>query len=96
MGQSALPKEAVENAPRREKVSNEAAQPWSSPRLEYGLLAAAAVLVTALAFLFFLLDFDIAELSTYGYPGLFAISLISAASIVLPMPGAAAVTGAGA
>ncbi len=96
MGQSALPEEAVENATRRGKVSNEAAQPWSSRQLEYGLLAAAAVLITALAFLFFLLGLDIAELSTYGYPGLFAISLISAASIVLPMPGAAAVTGAGA
>jgi membrane protein YqaA with SNARE-associated domain len=39
---------------------------------------------------------SIAELNEYGYVGLFAVSLISAASIVLPMPGAAAIAGAGA
>ncbi|MEX0785954.1 MAG: VTT domain-containing protein, partial [Dehalococcoidia bacterium] len=55
-----------------------------------------ATLITLSAFAFFLLDIDLAQLTTYGYIGLFVIALISAASIVLPMPGAAAITGAGA
>jgi membrane protein YqaA with SNARE-associated domain len=54
------------------------------------------LLVTASAFVFFFFDIDLAKLTTYGYAGLFLISLISAASIVMPMPGAAAITGAGA
>ncbi len=72
--------------------------PSRSPvwRLEYSLIAISAGLITALALVFFLVDIDLAQLNRYGYLGLFAISLISAASIVLPMPGAAAVTGAGA
>jgi membrane protein YqaA with SNARE-associated domain len=64
--------------------------------LEYGLLAATAMLVTAFAFIPFFFDVDFAQLTTYGYIGLFAISLVSAASIVMPMPGAAAIAGAGA
>ena len=65
-------------------------------RLEYSLIAISAGLITGLALVFFLVDMDLAQLNRYGYLGLFAVSLISAASIVLPMPGAAAVTGAGA
>ncbi len=65
-------------------------------RLEYSLIAISAGLITTLALIFFLVDVDLAQLNKYGYLGLFAISLISAASIVLPMPGAAAITGAGA
>ena len=64
--------------------------------LEYGLLAAAVALVTAFAFILFFFDIKLAQLTAYGYIGLFAVSLISAASIVLPMPGAAAITAAGA
>lgn len=60
------------------------------------MLAASALLVTAFAFIFFFFDIDLAQLNTYGYVGLFLVSLISAASIVMPMPGAAAITGAGA
>lgn len=55
-----------------------------------------ALLITAFTFVFFFFDIDYAQLSTYGYLGLFTVSLISAASIVMPMPGAAAITGAGA
>ncbi len=73
-----------------------ASQPWSVWRLEYALLALMALLITAFTFVFFFFDIDYAQLSTYGYLGLFAVSLISAASIVMPMPGAAAITGAGA
>lgn len=65
-------------------------------RVEYGLLVLIALMMTAFAFAFFFFDVDVAQLNTYGYVGLFAISLISAASIVLPMPGAAAIAGAGA
>ena len=75
---------------------DEATQPWSVRRLEYSLLVLTTVLITALAFAFFFFDIDLAQLTTYGYVGLFVISLISAASIVLPMPGAAAIAGAGA
>lgn len=65
-------------------------------RLEYSLIAISAALITGSTLIFFLVDIDLTRLNTYGYVGLFAISLISAASIVMPMPGAAAVTGAGA
>jgi len=93
------------DAPARERsldyaVLPEEGQPVQTQvqvwRLEYTLLALSAVLITAAALVFFLIDVDLSSLTTYGYIGLFAISLISAASIVLPMPGAAAVTGAGA
>ena len=65
-------------------------------RLEYGLVVVSVGLITAFAIAFFLVDIDLARLNSYGYVGLFAVSLISAASIIMPMPGAAAVTGAGA
>ena len=83
--------ELLEEAPELPK-----SRLWSVWHLEYGLLAAAAAMITVSAFIFFFFDIDLAELTTYGYIGLFAISLISAASILLPMPGAAAVAGAGA
>lgn len=79
---------ALSSAPERGRSSV-----W---RLEYALLASLAALVTASAFLFFFFDIDLAQLTTYGYAGLFAVSLISAASIVMPMPGAAAIASAGA
>jgi membrane protein YqaA with SNARE-associated domain len=60
------------------------------------MLVGVALLTTGFAFLFFFFDIDLAQLNTYGYAGLFVITLVSAASIVLPMPGAAAITGAGA
>lgn len=65
-------------------------------KLEYGLIIVSAGLITAFALALFLVDVNLERLDSYGYVGLFAISLISAASIILPMPGAAAVTGAGA
>jgi uncharacterized membrane protein YdjX (TVP38/TMEM64 family) len=77
-------------------TTNESQFQTSVWRLEYTLLAVSAVLITGLALLFFLADISLTQLNQYGYVGLFAISLISAASIVLPMPGAAAITGAGA
>lgn len=88
--------EAPEERPRQEETPSEAARPWPVWRLEYSLPAAMVVFITAFAFVFFFFDIDLAQLTTYGYIGLFAVSLISAASIVLPMPGAAAIAGAGA
>jgi membrane protein YqaA with SNARE-associated domain len=88
--------EAPEETPRQDQASDEKTQAWSVTRLEYGLVAATAILITAFAFIPFFFDIDVDYLTTYGYIGLFAISLISAASIVMPMPGAAAIAGAGA
>jgi membrane protein YqaA with SNARE-associated domain len=65
-------------------------------RNDYVFLFGAIFLVTSLAFTFFYIDFDIADLRTYGYLGVFAISLIGSASIFLPMPSIAAVFGSGA
>ena len=87
---------ASEDAPRGKAARSEPIQPWSTRWLDYSLLAAATLLLSAFTFLFFFFDIELSQLTTYGYIGLFVISLISAASIVLPMPGAAAVAGAGA
>lgn len=64
-------------------------------RLEYIALSVAVVVVTILAFTFFYFDVDITRLQTYGYIGVFAISFIGAASIVLPTPSLAAILGGG-
>jgi membrane protein DedA with SNARE-associated domain len=65
-------------------------------RVEYALLAASVLLVTSFAFAFFYFDVNIAELRTYGYVGVFFISLIGSASIFLPTPSIAAIFGSGA
>jgi membrane protein YqaA with SNARE-associated domain len=65
-------------------------------RADFALLAASVLLVTAFAFAFFYFDVNFAQLRTYGYVGVFAISLIGSASIFLPTPSIAAVFGGGA
>ncbi len=68
----------------------------AAPRLwrrEYTLLVLVGVLVSVLAFLFFFLDVDLEALKGLGYVGIFLISLIGSASMVLPLPGAAVVVG---
>jgi len=65
-------------------------------RADFALLAASVLLVTAFAFAFFYFDVNFAQLRTYGYVGVFAISLIGSASIFLPTPSIAAVFGSGA
>ena len=87
---------AATPAPATEARQTPVHQLWFIQRVEYLVLAAALLLVVAFWAIFFVFDIDLNKLDTYGYVGLFAISLISAASIVLPMPGAAAITGAGA
>lgn len=54
-----------------------------------------AALVALLGFLFLLLDLDLGELRQFGYAGIFLISLIGSASVVLPLPGAAVVVSSG-
>ena len=49
--------------------------------------------VSLLAFLFFFLDLDLSKLRQFGYLGIFLISLIGSAAVVLPLPGAAVVVG---
>ncbi len=65
-------------------------------RLEYTLLLAVALLMSAFALVFFYFGADVSELKTYGYAGLFVINLIGSASILLPSPAAASVFGGGA
>lgn len=65
-------------------------------RLEYVLLIVIALMMTMFVVAFFVFDINADRLNKYGYAGLFVVSLISAASIVLPMPGVAAIAGAGA
>lgn len=68
----------------------------SAWRFEYALLVGGVLLTTGLAFSFFFFDVDVTRLTTYGYVGLFLVTFISAASVVLPMPGLAAIIGGGA
>ncbi len=96
MHQPRIADESAARASSQETAGSKIDHPWPIRRLEYALLASAAVILTALALLFLLPGIGIGQLGTYGYVGLFAVSLISAASIILPMPGAAAVATAGA
>jgi len=91
-GNSQLPLDSNEPA----AATSAQARRWYGWRLEYALLAAMVLLIVSFAFAFFFFGIDVEQLNSYGYAGLFAVTLISAASIVLPMPGAAAITGAGA
>ena len=68
---------------------------WRRWRREYGYLALVAALVALLGFLFLILDLDLGELRQFGYAGIFLISLIGSASVVLPLPGAAVVVSSG-
>ena len=64
-------------------------------RREYAYLLAVAALVSLFAFIFFFLDVDLDELRRFGYLGIFLISLIGSASVILPLPGAAVVVSSG-
>lgn len=79
-----------------ETVPKTAASRAAVWRLEYALIVVSVGIMTAFAIAWLLVDIDFERLNNYGYAGLFAISLISAASIIMPMPGVAAVAGAGA
>jgi len=55
--------------------------------LEYLLLGAMALLAVTLAALFFALDLGTDDVERWGYAGLFGITVLRSASVVLPMPG---------
>lgn len=65
-------------------------------RLEYTLLVAVALLMTAFAVAFFYFGADTSNLKAWGYAGVFLINLVGSASILLPSPAAASVIGGGA
>jgi membrane protein DedA with SNARE-associated domain len=65
-------------------------------RLEYTLLVGVALLMTAFAVAFFYFGADISNLKAWGYAGVFLISLVGSASILLPSPAVASVIGGGA
>jgi len=69
---------------------------WVAWRLEYSLLISVVVLITAFAFAFFYFQVEVSRLKDYGYIGVFAINLIGAASMILPMPAAVSTVGGGA
>ncbi|MDP2949596.1 MAG: VTT domain-containing protein [Chloroflexota bacterium] len=69
---------------------------WVAWRLEYSLLIFVVALITAFAFAFFYFQVEVSRLKDYGYIGVFAINLIGAASMILPMPAAVSTVGGGA
>lgn len=64
--------------------------------LETLSLVSVALLIVVFAALVFIVDLDVRELERLGYAGLFLITFIGAASVVVPMPGFAAIAGGGA
>ncbi len=71
-------------------------RPWAAWRLEYTLLIFVVVLMTVFAFAFFYFQVEVSRLKDYGYAGVFIISFIGAASMILPTPALASVVGGGA
>jgi len=69
---------------------------WAAWRLEYGLLIFVVALMTVFAFAFFYFQVEVSRLKDYGYVGVFIISFIGAASMILPTPALASVVGGGA
>ena len=65
-------------------------------RLEYTLLVGVALMLTLFAIGFFYFSTDVSNLASYGYFGVFVISLVGAASILLPSPAVVSVLGGGA
>ena len=76
----------------RSETLRRVARRW---RQEYSVLLGLGLLISFFAILFFLLDVDLNALQRFGYLGIFLISLIGSASVVLPLPGAAVVVGSG-
>ncbi|UCH87191.1 MAG: VTT domain-containing protein [Dehalococcoidia bacterium] len=69
---------------------------WAAWRLEYSLLIFVVALMTVFAFAFFYFQVEVTRLKDYGYVGVFIISFIGAASMILPTPALASVVGGGA
>ena len=64
-------------------------------RREYSYIATVVLIVSIFGFVFFALDWDLADLQRFEYAGIFLISLIGSASVILPLPGAAVVVSSG-
>ncbi|MGH2405248.1 MAG: hypothetical protein ACRDGN_12425, partial [bacterium] len=56
-------------------------------RMEYLLLAAMLLLAATLIAIFFALELGKDDVERWGYAGLFGITLLRSASVVMPMPG---------
>ncbi len=69
---------------------------WPAWRLEYSLLIFVVALMTVFAFAFFYFQVEVSRLKDYGYVGVFIVSFIGAASMILPTPALASVIGGGA
>lgn len=65
-------------------------------RLEYILLALIAIMAVSIAVGFLLLDIGIDDVKRWGYPALFVVSGLRAASVILPIPGSGLTFAAGA
>ena len=81
---------------RREDESAPSEKRGPTWRLEYTLLIGVALLMTAFAIGFFYFGADTSNLKSWGYGGVFFISLVGSASILLPSPAVASVLGGGA
>lgn len=64
-------------------------------RREYNYIAAVVLIVSIFGFVFFALGWNLADLQRFEYAGIFLISLIGSASVILPLPGAAVVVSSG-
>jgi uncharacterized membrane protein YdjX (TVP38/TMEM64 family) len=64
-------------------------------RREYSYIAIVVLIVSVFAFVFFALGWNLADLQRFEYAGIFLISLIGSASVILPLPGAAVVVSSG-
>jgi membrane protein DedA with SNARE-associated domain len=71
-------------------------RPGLAWRFEYTLLVSVALLMTVFAVAFFYFGADTSNLKAWGYAGVFFITLVGSASILLPSPAVASVFGGGA
>ena len=69
--------------------------PRSRWRREYSYITAVVLIVSIFGFVFFALGWNLADLQRFEYAGIFLISLIGSASVILPLPGAAVVVSSG-
>jgi len=89
-------REGVRIMTRREADSTPPGRRGLVWRLEYTLLVSVALLMTAFAVAFFYFGADTSNLRAWGYAGVFLITLVGSASILLPSPAMASVFGGGA
>ena len=73
----------------RSRLKNDKAEPWLSGwRLTAARILALAAVVIITVFVFSIRD-RAAELQGYGYPGIFLLSVLANATLILPAPGIA-------